>query len=118
MADRNILALHDRIDEEHFETHLLKQAVRALQERVILLESEVRELRREAFERKRPPSPTPSARDIYRRLDAQNAYPCSFVVLQKIAIIAGYLNDQALTVKCASFSHSLRERLSVIEHRI
>ena len=50
MADRNILALHDRIDEEHFETHLLKQAVRALQERVILLESEVRELRREAFE--------------------------------------------------------------------
>jgi len=51
MADRNILALHDRIDEEHFETHLLKQAVRSLQERVILLESEVRELRREAFER-------------------------------------------------------------------
>ena len=48
--DRNILALHDRIDEEHFEVHLLKQAVRALQERVILLESEVRELRRLAFD--------------------------------------------------------------------
>ena len=51
MADRNILALHDRIDEEHFETHLLKQAVRSLQERVNLLEAEVRELRREAFAR-------------------------------------------------------------------
>ncbi len=51
MVDRNLLALHDRIDEEHFEVHLLKQAVRALQERVILLESEIRELRREAFAR-------------------------------------------------------------------
>lgn len=48
--DRNILALHDRIDEEHFDLHLLTQAVRALQERVILLESEVRELRRLAFD--------------------------------------------------------------------
>lgn len=51
MVDRNILALHDRIDEEHFDLHLLKGAVRALQERVNLLEAEVRELRREAFER-------------------------------------------------------------------
>jgi hypothetical protein len=49
-ADRNILAIHDRIDEEHFEIHLLKQAVHALQQRVILLESEVRELRRLAFD--------------------------------------------------------------------
>jgi hypothetical protein len=64
MVDRNLLALHDRIDEEHFEVHLLKQAVRSLQERVILLESEVRELRREAFERQdsepvRPDTPAP-----------------------------------------------------------
>lgn len=50
MADRNLLALHDRIDEEHFDTHLLKQAVRALQERVYLLESEIRELRRAVLE--------------------------------------------------------------------
>ena len=48
--DRNTLALHDRIDEEHFELHLLKGAVRALQERVLLLEAEVRELRRLAFD--------------------------------------------------------------------
>jgi len=48
MVDRNILAIHDRIDEEHFDLHLLKGAVRALQERVILLEAQVRELRREA----------------------------------------------------------------------
>lgn len=46
--DRNILAIHDRLDEEHFDLHLLKSAVRALQERVMLLEAEVRELRREA----------------------------------------------------------------------
>lgn len=49
MADRNILAIHDRIDEEHFEIGLLKQAVRSLQQRVIILESEIRELRREAL---------------------------------------------------------------------
>lgn len=47
MSDRNILAIHDRIDEEHFEIGLLKQAVRSLQQRVIILESEIRELRRE-----------------------------------------------------------------------
>jgi len=51
MVDRNILSLHDRIDEEHFDLHLLKSAVRALQERVILLESQVRELQREALDR-------------------------------------------------------------------
>jgi hypothetical protein len=51
MVDRNILSLHDRIDEEHFELHMLKSAVRALQERVNLLEAEVRELRREASDR-------------------------------------------------------------------
>lgn len=50
MVDRNILALHDRIDEEHFDVHLLKSAVRALQEQVSLLEAEVRELRRAQFE--------------------------------------------------------------------
>ena len=49
MSDRNILAIHDRIDEEHFEIGLLKQAVRSLQQRVIILESEIRELRREAL---------------------------------------------------------------------
>jgi len=51
MVDRNILAIHDRIDEEHFEVRLLSQAVRTLQERVLLLEAEVRELRREALTR-------------------------------------------------------------------
>jgi hypothetical protein len=45
--DKNILAIHDRIDEEHFEVRLLSQAVRALQEKVSLLQAEVRELRRE-----------------------------------------------------------------------
>jgi hypothetical protein len=49
MSDRNILAIHDRIDEEHFEIGLLKQAVRSLQQRVIILESEIRELRRESL---------------------------------------------------------------------
>jgi hypothetical protein len=52
--DRNILSLHDRIDEEHFELHLLKAAVRSLQQRVIVLESEIRELRREELTREDP----------------------------------------------------------------
>ena len=51
MVDRNILSLHDRIDEEHFEVHMLKSAVRALQEKVALLEARVRELSREALDR-------------------------------------------------------------------
>jgi hypothetical protein len=51
MSDRNILAIHDRVDEEHFEIGLLKQAVRSLQQRVIILESEIRELRREELTR-------------------------------------------------------------------
>ena len=51
MSDRNILALHDRIDEEHFELHMLTAAVRSLQQRVIILESEIRELRREYLDR-------------------------------------------------------------------
>lgn len=50
MSDRNILAIHYRIDEEHFEIGLLKHAVRSLQQRVIILESEIRELRREALD--------------------------------------------------------------------
>jgi hypothetical protein len=51
MVDRNILSLHDRIDEEHFEVHMLKSAVRALQEKVALLEARVRELSRDAVDR-------------------------------------------------------------------
>ena len=51
MSDRNILAIHDRIDEEHFELHMLTAAVRSLQQRVIILESEIRELRRESLDR-------------------------------------------------------------------
>ncbi len=50
MADRNILAIHDRIDEEHFEVHLLREAVRSLQQRVVALEGQVRELRRAALD--------------------------------------------------------------------
>lgn len=49
MSDRNILAIHDRIDEEHFELHMLTAAVRSLQQRVIILESQIRALRREAL---------------------------------------------------------------------
>ena len=54
MSDRNILAIHDRIDEEHFELHMLTAAVRSLQQRVIILESEIRELRREELTRQDP----------------------------------------------------------------
>ena len=49
MSSRNIAALHDRIDEEHFELRLHANAVAALQQRVIVLEAAVRELRVEAF---------------------------------------------------------------------
>lgn len=51
MSDRNILAIHDRIDEHHFELHMLTAAVRSLQQRVVILESEIRELRREYLDR-------------------------------------------------------------------
>lgn len=54
MSDRNILAMHDRIDEEHFELHMLTAAVRSLQQRVIILESQIRELRREELAREDP----------------------------------------------------------------
>lgn len=54
MVDRNILSLHDRIDEEHFELHMLKAAVRSLQQRVIILEAELRALRREELDREDP----------------------------------------------------------------
>ena len=49
MAQHNLLAIHDRIDEEHFEIHLHAGAIAALQQRVIVLEAAVRELRVEAF---------------------------------------------------------------------
>ena len=54
MVDRNILAIHGRIDEEHFELHMLTAAVRSLQQRVIILESEIRALRREELDRQDP----------------------------------------------------------------
>jgi hypothetical protein len=49
MSSRNIAAIHDRIDEEHFEVRLHASAIDALQRRVIILEAAVRELRVEAF---------------------------------------------------------------------
>ena len=49
MSSRNIAAIHDRIDEEHFELRLHASAIAALQQRVIILEAAVRELRTEAF---------------------------------------------------------------------
>ena len=49
MSSRNIAALHDRIDEDHFEVRLHASAIDALQQRVNLLEAAIRELRLEAF---------------------------------------------------------------------
>jgi hypothetical protein len=49
MKDYNLAAIHDRIDEEHFEVHLHEQAIKALQERVNQLEATVRELREVVF---------------------------------------------------------------------
>jgi hypothetical protein len=49
MSSRNIAAIHDRIDEEHFELRLHASAIDALQQRVLELEAAVRELRVEAF---------------------------------------------------------------------
>lgn len=50
MANLHIAALHDRIDEEHFEMRLHANAIAALQRRVNQLEAAVRELRRLAFD--------------------------------------------------------------------
>ena len=49
MSSYNIAAIHDRIDEEHFEMRLHASAIQALQQRVLELEAAVRELRRLAF---------------------------------------------------------------------
>jgi len=49
MSSHNIAAIHDRIDEEHFEMRLHASAIAALQQRVNQLEAAVRELRRLAF---------------------------------------------------------------------
>ena len=54
MSSHNIAALHDRIDEEHFEVSLHASAINALQQRVIVLEAAVRELRLEEFSDARP----------------------------------------------------------------
>lgn len=50
MGNVHISALHDRIDEEHFEMRLHASAIAALQRRVNQLEAAVRELRRLAFD--------------------------------------------------------------------
>ena len=49
MPNHNLLAIHDRIDEEHFEVRLHTQAIDALQRRVLELEAAVRELRGQMF---------------------------------------------------------------------
>jgi len=50
MANHNIAAIHDRIDEEHFEMRLHASAIAALQRRVNELEAAVRELRGLVFD--------------------------------------------------------------------
>ena len=50
MANVHIAAIHDRIDEEHFEMRLHSSAITALQQRVNHLEAAVRELRRLVFD--------------------------------------------------------------------
>jgi hypothetical protein len=55
MANVHIAALHDRIDEEHFEMRLHASAIAALQTRVLELEAAVRELRRLAFDEEETP---------------------------------------------------------------
>lgn len=57
MSSRNIAALHDRIDEEHFELRLHSSAITALQQRVLELEAAVRELRVASFGRNRKTRP-------------------------------------------------------------
>lgn len=54
MSSRNIAALHDRIDEEHFELRLHARAITALQRQVGELEARVRELNLAAFGDRRP----------------------------------------------------------------
>ena len=49
MKDYNLAAIHDRIDEEHFEVRMHDQAIKALQDRVNLLEAAVREFREVIF---------------------------------------------------------------------
>jgi len=49
MSSHNIAALHDRIDEEHFEIRLCASAITALQRQVGELEAAIRELRTAAF---------------------------------------------------------------------
>jgi hypothetical protein len=58
MSSRNIAALHDRIDEEHFELRLHASAITALQQRVLELEAAVRDLRVEDFGGPKKTSPT------------------------------------------------------------
>lgn len=49
MANLHIAAIHDRIDEEHFELRLHANAIEALQRRVLLLEAAIRDLCRQEF---------------------------------------------------------------------
>lgn len=74
MASHNIAAIHDRIDEEHFELRLHASAIAALQQRVIVLEAAVRELRVAEFGdqadhvlRRNPPSQVPPLRQVHSR---------------------------------------------------
>jgi hypothetical protein len=67
MRDHNLAAIHDRIDEEHFENHMHDQAIKALQDRVNLLEAAVRELRAMVFERE----DASDGRDLVRMQHAQ-----------------------------------------------
>ena len=45
MRDHNLTAIHDRIDEEHFQVHLNMKVIDALQRKVAELEAAVRELK-------------------------------------------------------------------------
>ena len=74
MSSHSIAAIHDRIDEEHFELRLHASAITALQQRVYLLEAAVRELRLAEFGdqaghvlRRNPPSQVPPLRQVHSR---------------------------------------------------
>jgi hypothetical protein len=74
MSSHNIAAIHDRIDEEHFEVRLHASAITALQQRVNILEAAVRELRLAEFGdqtghvlRRDPPSQVPPLRKVHSR---------------------------------------------------
>lgn len=75
MAHHSILAIHDRIDEEHFELHLHRAAIDALQRRVNLLEAAVRDLRRLALDDEDLEHAADTAHELSRQRDRRKPPP-------------------------------------------